>query len=292
MGNTNQQSVNLQFLLFNPRSVNNKIDDIMCKLSDYSVDIAGISETWLKENNSPITAVIKSYGYSIIHNHRADQRGGGTALIYKSCYTASQLSVEDKFETFEYTAVNVKSQYNKKITFVIMYRTGPLSRQFMSELDTLLSNISARSDYLVLAGDLNIHFELLNNSKVKTCSDIITSYGLEQQVKSATHIGGGYLDQIFTSSCDNSLSCLVTIDSNIGSNMGSDHYIVLCEITLTLHKKYFKELTYRNLREIDKEDFGNDLTRTLSNSTPPSGDFGKGIELLKTNNKTINLIKR
>ena len=57
----------------------------MNTLSDKSVDIAGICETWLRDMNNPITAAIKSYGYQIQHDYRMDRNGGGTAIIYKSC---------------------------------------------------------------------------------------------------------------------------------------------------------------------------------------------------------------
>jgi hypothetical protein len=51
-------------------------------LKDNTVDIAGICETWLRDSNNPITATIKSYGYLILHNHRKDKKGGGTALTW------------------------------------------------------------------------------------------------------------------------------------------------------------------------------------------------------------------
>ena len=66
--------------------------------------------------------------------HRENQRGGGTAIIYKSCYTVNRMATENKFNTFECTTVFVQGQSNKKIAFVIIYkniviiyRTGPIS---------------------------------------------------------------------------------------------------------------------------------------------------------------------
>ena len=55
----------------------------MDSLIENSVDVAGICETWLFDKTNPITAVIKDYGYLILHDPRPDRIGGGTAIVYK-----------------------------------------------------------------------------------------------------------------------------------------------------------------------------------------------------------------
>ena len=54
-------------MLFNPRSLNNKIGDFIGLLEDKGVDIAFISETWLSESKNTTTAALKAHGYSILH---------------------------------------------------------------------------------------------------------------------------------------------------------------------------------------------------------------------------------
>lgn len=66
-------------MLFNPRSLNNKVDAVMGYIEDKSIDIAGICETWLTDSSNATTAIIKSFGYSIFHDYREKQKGGGTA---------------------------------------------------------------------------------------------------------------------------------------------------------------------------------------------------------------------
>ena len=141
-------------------------------LKDNSIDIAGICETWLKDTNSPVTATIKSYGYSIQHNHRKEKKGGGTALIYKSCYSPSAFRTTTAYKSFEYTAATVKSNTAMKVMFVIMYRPGQMSALFNQELDSFLSEISTKADTLILAGDLNIHFNQLHNKLYKQALDV------------------------------------------------------------------------------------------------------------------------
>ena len=58
----------------------------MSYLQDNDILISFMSETWLTENQNNVTAVIKSYGYNIIHKPRSDDaktRGGGVAIVFK-----------------------------------------------------------------------------------------------------------------------------------------------------------------------------------------------------------------
>ena len=84
IGSISNENVGLKFMLYNPRSIVNKVDNVMMTLKDKNVDIAAICETWLPDKNNPTTAKIKQFGYFILHDFRTDQRGGGTALIYRS----------------------------------------------------------------------------------------------------------------------------------------------------------------------------------------------------------------
>ena len=103
-----KDKVKLRLMLYNPWSLNNKIDAFMITLSDYSVDIAAVCETWLNDRNNPTTATIKSHGYSITHNFREGRKGGGTALIYKNCFALSPISFPNTFKSFELTAALAK----------------------------------------------------------------------------------------------------------------------------------------------------------------------------------------
>ena len=249
----------------------------MLLIKDSTVDIAGVCETWLMDSNNPTTATIKSHGYSIIHNHRKSQKGGGTAVIFRSCFSLSVFSVTKQFKTFELTAVTVKST-SKKIVIIILYRSGPLTYLFIQELDELLSESLARCDYVLLAGDLNIHFEHTSDSLVKQCSDVLESYGLMKHVNDTTHINGGSLDQVFSYSHGKELVSGVHIDAI--NTLGSVHYPVFCDLELTLDKKYFKEIEYRTLKDIDNQKFSTEL-QTMLIAQKLSGNFGTAVRILK-----------
>lgn len=264
-------------MLFNPRSINNKVYNVMVAIVDNKVDIAGICETWLTDNHNPTTAMIKSFGYSIIHTFRNDQRGGGTAVIYKACYTLSVFPISKSFKTFEFVSVSLKTVTTSKMVIVILYRTGPVTSLFVQEVDTLLSEISSHCDNYIVAGDMNIHFEISTNKQVRDCSNVFKSFGMAQRVVEPTHINGGILDQIFTYSLNRLLSCSVVVD--VDNILGSDHYPVYCELQLNLQKKSFKELTYRNIKGIDAEQFKQELSVVLSN-VATNGSFCSSVNSL------------
>ena len=244
----------MNFMLFNPRSLNNKVNAVMGYIEDKSIDIAGICETWLTDNSNATTAVIKSHGYSIFHDYRETRKGGGTAVIFKSCLKLSAVKSSHAYKSLEYTAAVHKTSITKLI-FLIVYRTGPLCSLFNQELDKLLSDLSGMCDILFLAGDLNIHFSSAVGLSRQTL-DIMHSYGLNKLVEEATHCSGGALDQLF-GTVGNTVDYSTSIDSLSG--LGSDHYPVLCKLKFTLEKKYFKSIVYRKLKEIDSDNFASDL---------------------------------
>jgi hypothetical protein len=278
-------ATSLKFFLFNPRSICNKVLQVMETLKDNTIDIAGICETWLRDANSPITATIKSYGYSILHNHRKDKKGGGTALIYKSSYKLTVFRSKTSFSSFEYTAATIKTNTVVKVLFVIIYRPGQMSALFNQDLDTFLSEISSKCDCVILGGDLNIHFEHSNNKLYQQSLDILQSFGMKRHVFDPTHIGGGILDHVFTLSLNDQLDCITRVDNmNV---LGSDHFPVYCDFRLVLENKFFKDLQYRKLKEVDLDLFGEDLRTAVAGCTA-TGSFKTVITEL--NNVTLKLL--
>ena len=256
----------------------------MASIADKQVDISCISETWLFSQTSPVTSRIKSQGYSIVHNYRKNQRGGGTAIIYKSCYTVREIVSPSEFSTFESTSVAVESKGTKCVVFVVLYRTGALNNIFFQELDCFLSHICSQSDNVIVTGDMNVHFEMVNDRKVKDCLDMFMSYGFKQQIHDATHTDGGTLDQVFTFSLDRQIACTSAIDSI--HRFGSDHFPIYCKLNLALDKKYFKQVTYRKLSSINQVDLITDFKNSFK-AIDLSGNFGTIYSKLKSNLRSI-----
>ena len=256
IGSISNENVGLKFMLYNPRSIVNKVDNVMMTLKDNNVDIAAICETWLPDKNNPTTAKIKQFGYFILHDFRTDQRGGGTALIYRSNIMLSPFLVS-RYRTFECTAASLKSINGTRIIFLTIYRPGNMCTLFNKELDELISDTLLKCDCLVLAGDLNIHFDQGGNKLYQQALQILESCGMERQVFEPTHISGSSLDQIFTFSLHGQLQSNIFVDSK--NTLLSDHFPVYCDLDLSCERKSIKEIEYRNLKNINQSDFGIDL---------------------------------
>ena len=267
-------NVGISFMLYNSRSVVNKVENIMMTLEDRDVDIAAICETWLVSKSNPTTAKIKQHGYSILHDYRSDQRGGGTALIFKSSMKLSPICLQN-FSTFECTAATLKSTCGTKIVFLVVYRTGNMCVLFNQEIDRLISDLLMKCDCLVLAGDLNIHFDQAGNRLYQQAFQMLESCGMKRHVFDPTHISGSCLDHIFTFSLHGQLDCKVTVDNK--NTLLSDHFPVYCMFTLSYEKKYVKEINYRKLKDINQSDFSIHLRETFKQSVSDQLCFKESV---------------
>ena len=91
---------------------------------DCDASIAFISETWMEADKNDITAIIKSYGYTLIHNRRKGREkimGGGVGIMIKSSIIHKHLKSK-MFSSFEQTMVMIKLTNNTKLILITIYR--------------------------------------------------------------------------------------------------------------------------------------------------------------------------
>ena len=63
----------LSCLSWNVQSIRNKCTEVMEHILDYKADVIFLSETWMSSDDDDITAVIKTYGYKLLHNRRRNR---------------------------------------------------------------------------------------------------------------------------------------------------------------------------------------------------------------------------
>ncbi len=207
------------------------------------------------------TATLKSYGYGIVHSFRPDNRGGGTSLVYNSSlqFNAVHLYLNET-STFEYTTGTLKCSSDMKVLFICIYRTGPTSSKFFEEFDNLLGAASLKSDYIILAGDFNIHTESTNSSSTALIK-VAASYGFKQVVCQPTHLSGGTIDLIF----DNSNLILSSTVQILDDCNFSDHFPIFCSTrNFDTNLKHPKIIHTRNLKSVDKDQIALDLYDQVS----------------------------
>ncbi|KAJ8040812.1 hypothetical protein HOLleu_15214 [Holothuria leucospilota] len=142
----------------NSRSLIRNFDNIQdyLLLLNHNFIALGFTETWLKENTSPL---IHLEGYCFVENHRQVKRGGGVCLFIRNDFVLevrhdlSFLNNDVESIFIEISVPNV----TKRVVIGVIYRppTGSLAN-FYNHLCNILSDISSHSKYGFVMGDFNV----------------------------------------------------------------------------------------------------------------------------------------
>ena len=101
-----------------------KTEDIMEHLMDRDPAIVFLSETWLKSDKNHVTALVKTYGYILVHNRRKNREkelGGGVGILLKKYIVHKHVNYKF-FSSFEMILVKIILKGNKYLTLVCSYR--------------------------------------------------------------------------------------------------------------------------------------------------------------------------
>ena len=135
----------------------------MESILDYDPHIAFLTETWLQSDKNTITAEIKTYGYSLLHNRRKDRqkdRGGGVGVLIKDNVSAKQLKVK-MYSSFEHTIVKVQLLKGNLLFLITIYRLQEIATStFLDEFTKLLDDYALSKEIFIIAGDINILWNL------------------------------------------------------------------------------------------------------------------------------------
>ena len=81
----------------NARSVCNKSSELKTYITERSIDLCTITETWLRPDDQVSLAAITPSGYRALSKPRLEGRGGGIALIYKKNITIKEINSSMEF---------------------------------------------------------------------------------------------------------------------------------------------------------------------------------------------------
>ena len=121
----------IRLLLWNVWSINNdnKLMTFLTFLTERSIDIACVCETWFDSGTGIFSSIIKEMGYDQFHAYRTDKNGGGVSILFRLDIPAivNETSI-NKYATFEYSSIIIKhinsskllSTVNKKHLFRIL----------------------------------------------------------------------------------------------------------------------------------------------------------------------------
>ena len=241
-------------------------------IKDYNADVVFLSETWMRSNKDDITAMIKPYGYTLVHNRRRNRDkvlGGGVGVMFKTGMSYKQISCKP-FSSFEHIIVKVQLVKNTNFTLISIYRLHFVpTNVFLDEFTQLLEMLSASSEIFVLSGDINIHLDEDDSYAVRM-KDIFSMFNLKQYVDFPTHKLGHTIDCVLAASDCPQISEL------LGNNVElSDHFLLSFKVKIYVRRSEYKSITYRDLKSLDNEQFCADVNTEYENIQ--SGDFQRRV---------------
>ena len=232
-------------------------------IKDSRSDVVFFTETWLQTENSSVTAQICEHGYTLKHKIRngGDKvRGGGVGIMLKSGISANILASAD-CSSFEHLIVKLPiiKPHRKEVLLICIYRLQTVHFDtFFEEFSELLNIHVIKNNFVVIAGDFNLHIDMPDRQSEKFF-EILSLYGLKQHMDKPTHNLGHTLDLLIT----NSNSRLVK-DITISNSDISDHFLINFNLTLTTVLSYSKVLSYRNIKNIDNTEFRNQISSAFN----------------------------
>lgn len=288
-----KNSVNngLRMALLNTRSVKNKATEINNFITENTIDVLCMTETWLRDDgrDGMTLAELLPPAYKIEHKPRAHGRGGGVGIVYVDSGLSVKLTNSTPFPSFEHLCLNVCSK-SMLFHIVLVYRPPPSKKnkctflEFLENFSDLLSDVVLSKGKLIIQGDFNIHIENPIHTETSQFNALIQSYNLHQHVAAPTHINGGTLDLILTRSSETTIANLEVVDPLL-----SDHSTVMFDLPTVKPSLPKRCITYRDFKSLKLECLKNDIRcSALSQCTANTVDEQTDLY----NNTLSNLIEK
>ena len=270
--------MNAKFAVVNVRSVRNKADLIKEHVVEQDYDIVALTETWLTKDDQAEINVLTASGYSLCHLPRANKRGGGVGVLFKS--RLSKISetplTTDTFEGLSVTLQCPKTKNNIRVYVIYRPPSSSLPRDFLDDLGAILNSAATHPGESIICGDFNVHFGNTQSTAALNLANLLDNAGFVQHVTSATHVSGNILELLIT----HQLSSMIA--SSVRSTyLITDHHVVECDITVSKPARPKRTVIYRKYSSIDKCAFATDIIGAFG------ADPGTNDELVDVYNATI-----
>lgn len=170
---TNPKSSKIKVLVWNATSLLNKMGELKFFLKKNSIDVALITETWLKNNK---TTFIK--GYKCYRQDRPQDPsftrtpGGGVAIFIKTSLSHQIVLTPTTIHSLECKIVKITMTNNTKSINIVAAYNKPTSTLVPQEIEDILKT----STKVIIAGDLNAKHSEWNCITNNTNGNILKNY--------------------------------------------------------------------------------------------------------------------
>ena len=280
--NSRMKAPLFRFSYLNAGSIKNKTTSLRDYIITNSVDVMVLTETWLfsdERKNAVYMNKLIPRGYYFKHAPRQDECDGygGVGLLHrKSIKVVLQKKKNSvgfgatQFECLD-CVVSMTNDTRSNVRLIIVYRPPPSDKNklklksFWPEWKKALKQLAADHKPLIIAGDVNLHLDITDNSNTVKFKNILNDLDLVQLVNQPTHTAGHILDVIITTPENKFIvkDSLIVHDPGIVGTNGiatqQHHYAISFNLNFVKPKTVYKEISYRNIRNLDKQAFLCDL---------------------------------
>ena len=252
-------SKSMNFGLLNARSVkaNDRADEINEFISDHSLDICTITETWLSscnEKEKVVCGELTPSGYTLLHTPREQGRGGGVAVVLKS--SISTKAEKTNFNSFESMAIMCKTSPSCT-RLIVLYRPPSHSKaEFLDEFRDYMDTHVTTAGRLLVVGDFNLHMDDKKDNDAIRFKELLHSLNLQQHITCPTHKQVHTLDLLTTRSSDDLVSHPIVYASSM-----SDHCPITCKLHIKKVEVEKKTISFRKTRDINIQHLTDDLQK-------------------------------
>ena len=247
----------------NCRSLKNKHKKLSNFLTTHNeLSFLAVTETWIKENNTIPDSFLCS-SHQFIHQPRSSstelERGGGVGIWVPEQFS---IKIRNDLNTinrsfFESLWIEVTEPLKEKLLINVAYCSNVnLSKFFLDEMTSEISNVYSSTDNLILLGDYNIN--ILKEIGKQLQNNFIADNGLQYvNTKKATWTNGEKFSLI--DHCFISKNQIFETDI-IESILENDHFTIVYQSSLKLEWKQQKtEYLMRDKRRYTRSKFNRDI---------------------------------
>ena len=247
--------------------------------NDNSLDICFLTETWLRLSDVAKMAEIHERKLELFNKPRRG-KGGGVGFLFNPKRIHLVRNDTAKYSSFE-VLESLLTTANSTVRLCVVYRSTKTRRKvdydltkqslFLREFDEYLDCLQAKSGKPLICGDFNFHMQLSDKDYfAKQFNTLLMDRGFEQHVNKPTHMLGGCLDLIITSTEPEDSIAVNNIDIVPDTGTTSDHYLVTFTTPVDMVKKVQHprvEKQFRELAKIDLESFKTDVVAKMPHPT-------------------------
>ena len=261
---------NIKILTLNCQSCREVASEISDIILNEDIDIALLTETWLRENgDEAYITTLTPNTYEIFSFPRLNptcRSGGSIAILMKK--SISKHAKCKRFDNVSIEGAEVSLTFGKRSTTIvcIYHRTSKATYKvphniFFDEFGNLLSYLATNKADFSIHGDFNFHYDNQSSSDVAKLMTMLDDFSLCQLISEPTHRKGHILDWIITRSQDS----LLTFDDVKEYPSLSDHKALFSHLNMAKPSVPTREVSSRNIKGISHCSFSHDLNAMVSN---------------------------